>query len=127
MKKKIYIVIFWILGVLLLPTAGAEISDTLPEFTQLPGSNRIDSFEWDRGVTYFFSRIIEKGIDITAMLAVIWVCIVGLMFITATGDPEKAKKATKYLWIIVLGVVLALGAYAIIALIDKLPNSFRFF
>lgn len=125
--KKIYILAILLLSTLIMPELSANIGETLPEYTELPGSGRVDSFEGSRGVTYFLSRIIEKGIDITAMIAVIGVCIVGLMFITATGDPEKAKKATKYLGVIIIGVLIALGAYAIVALIDKIPNSFLFF
>ena len=107
--------------------ASAAVYETLPDFTELPGSNNIEDFEWRNGVTSILSSIIEKGIDITAMLAVIAICIVGLMFITAAGDMEKAKKASKYAGIILVWVILTLSAYAIVALIDKIPNTLRFF
>ena len=99
---KIFRCIWGGMTLLIHMTTHAAIYETLPTETELPGEDKIQDFEGEGGVTSILANIIEKGIDITAMLAVIAICIVGLMFITSAGDVEKAKKASKY-----AGIILA--------------------
>lgn len=61
--------------------------------------------------------------DITAIAAVIGICLVGILYIMSAGDEEKTENAKKYMIAILIGVILAFTAWAIIALIDLVPNS----
>ncbi len=64
--------------------------------------------------------------DITAIVSVLGICIVGLLLIMSRGDEEKTQNAKKYIIAILIGLVLALSAWAIISLVDLLPTSIRF-
>lgn len=61
--------------------------------------------------------------DITAIAAVLGICIVGIMYIMSSGDEEKTESAKKYMIAIFIGVLIAFTAWAIIAMIDLIPNS----
>ncbi len=61
--------------------------------------------------------------DITAIAAVLGICLVGLMFIMSHGNEEKTEAAKKYMIAILTGVILAVVAWSIIALIDLIPAS----
>lgn len=62
----------------------------------------------------------------TAIAAVLGICIVGIMFIMSHGDEEKTENAKKYMIAIFVGVILAFTAWAIVAMIDLIPNSITF-
>jgi hypothetical protein len=64
--------------------------------------------------------------DIAAIAAVLGMCVVGIMYVMSTGDEEKTENAKKYMIAIFTGVILAFTAWAIISLIDLVPNSLRF-
>ena len=61
--------------------------------------------------------------DITAIAAVLGICLVGLMLIMSHGSEEKTEAAKKYMIAILTGVILAVVAWSIIALIDLIPAS----
>lgn len=90
----------------------------IPDNPWLPGGN-IDGIQ---GVAGVMTKIIEKGLDITAMMAVIGICISGYLFMTTGGSEEKYKKALKYSWVIAVGVLISASAFGIIALINKAPS-----
>lgn len=89
--------------------------------TELPGDGTIEDFEQ---ANVALSSVISRGMDIVAMGAVIGVIIVGYLFITSQGDEEKTKKAIKYSLVIGVGLGLAFGAFALVALIDQIPETF---
>lgn len=64
--------------------------------------------------------------DIVAIVSVLGICIVGIMYITSRGNEEKTENAKKYIIAILAGLVLALSAWAIIAVIDLIPTTIRF-
>ena len=64
--------------------------------------------------------------DITAIVSVLGICIVGIMYIMSRWDEEKTESAKKYMIAILIGLVLALSAWAIIAMVDLIPTSIRF-
>ncbi len=61
--------------------------------------------------------------DITAIAAVLGICIVGIMYMMSRGDEEKTESAKNYMMAILIGVVLAFTAWAIISLANLLPAS----
>lgn len=64
--------------------------------------------------------------DITAIVAVLGICIVGLMLVMSQGSEEKTEAAKKYIIAILIGVILAATAWSIIAIVDVIPNSLGF-
>jgi len=63
--------------------------------------------------------------DIAAIVAVIGICIVGIMYIMSRGDEEKTGAAKKYMISILVGVLIAFSAWGMISLVDAIPNSFN--
>lgn len=49
--------------------------------------------------------------DITAIAAVLGICIVGIMYIMSHGDEEKTESAKKYVIAILIGVILSVAAW----------------
>lgn len=49
--------------------------------------------------------------DITAIIAVLGICLVGIMYIMSHGSEEKTEAAKKYMITIVIGVILAVSAW----------------
>ena len=90
----------------------------------LPGST-IKPGAGETGVRTFFSSIVTMLQDITAMVAVLGICIVGIMYIMSHGNEEKTEAAKKYIMMIITGVVLAFTAWAIISMIDLIPTSIK--
>lgn len=91
--------------------------------TGLPGPS-IGSDE--SSVTDFLEFAVTMLQDITAVAAVLGICIVGIMYIMSHGDEEKTESAKKYILAILIGVVLSVAAWWMIALIDAIPNSLQF-
>lgn len=87
---------------------------------------RIKSGSGERDLRDFFSSIVTILQDMTAIAAVLGICIVGIMFIMSQGDEEKTETAKKYMIAIFIGVILAFTAWAIVAMIDLIPNSITF-
>jgi hypothetical protein len=90
--------------------------------TDLPGPVNNDP----ESITNFLEFAVSMLQDITAILSVLGICIVGLMYIMSHGDEEKTESAKKYMIAITIGIVLAMTAWAIISLIDTIPNSLQF-
>jgi len=63
--------------------------------------------------------------NITAIIAVIGICLVGIMYIMSRGDEEKTGAAKKYIISILIGVLIAFAAWGMISLINIVPNSFN--
>lgn len=91
----------------------------LPGQGMKPGTNE----SWIRD---FFSKVVGMLQDITAIAAVLGICIVGIMYIMSHGDEEKTESAKNYMVAILIGVVLAFTAWAIISLVNLLPGAIEF-
>jgi Type IV secretion system pilin len=89
----------------------------------LPGQNIGTG---DESVTNFLRFIVSMLQDITAIMSVLGICIVGIMYIMSHGDEEKTETAKKYMIAILIGIILAMTAWGIISLIDTIPNSLQF-
>lgn len=103
-------------------SAFAEIKNIVKDSAGLPGKKFI-SGGGDESLKTFFTSLVSMLQDITAIAAVIGICIVGILYIMSAGDEEKTENAKKYMIAILIGVILAFTAWAIIALIDLVPNS----
>lgn len=91
----------------------------------LPGDS-IKPGAGESGVTKFFSSVVALLQDVTAIVSVLGICIVGIMYIMSRGDEEKTESAKKYMIAIFVGLILALSAWAIIAVVDLIPTSIQF-
>lgn len=80
----------------------------------------------DDSVTNFLEFAVTMLQDITAIAAVLGICLVGIMYIMSHGDEEKTESAKKYIIAILIGVILSVAAWGMIALIDAIPNSLQF-
>lgn len=69
--------------------------------------------------------VVGKMQDIAAIIAVLGICVVGIMYMMSHGDEEKTAAAKKYMVTILIGVVLAFAAWGIMSLINIIPNSFN--
>ena len=104
----------------------AELQGALPEESHgLPGDILTPGSQ-ESGLKKLFSSVVETLQDMVAIAAVLGICIAGLMYIMSSGDEEKTEKATKYIIAILIGVLLAFTAWAIISMIDLIPNSIDF-
>ena len=64
-------------------------------------------------------NIINWLFVILLVVAVIFIVIGGLMYVTAQGDPEKVKKASQYVLYALIGVIVALLARGLVTLVQK--------
>ena len=80
----------------------------------------------ESSITNFLEFAVSMLQDITAIVSVLGICIVGIMYIMSSGDEEKTETAKKYMIAITIGIILAMTAWGIIALIDTIPNSLQF-
>ncbi len=87
-----------------MPVMGfAEIATELPEYD----------------VMRTLDNIIQWLFVILLVVAVIFIVIGGLMYVTAQGDPEKVKKASQYVLYALIGVIVALLARGLVTLVQK--------
>jgi hypothetical protein len=75
--------------------------------------------------SFVFSKLIPFAIKyligLSAALAVLAIMFGGYQYMTAYGEPEQHKKATKTITWAVLGLILAITAYGIVALVTSIP------
>ncbi|MBI5421610.1 hypothetical protein HZA44_00545 [Candidatus Peregrinibacteria bacterium] len=87
----------------------------------LPGGSFVQT---DIKSSFVFSRLIPFAIrylvGLAAALAVIAIMVGGYQYLTAYGDTEKHKNATKTIAWAVLGLILAITSYAIVSLITSI-------
>lgn len=119
MKYIGYIILGWSVS------AYAGLEGIFKDSHGLPG-NSIKPGAGESGITKFFSSVVSLMQDVTAIVSVLGICIVGIMYIMSRGDEEKTESAKKYMIAIFIGLVLALSAWAIIAVVDLIPTSIQF-
>jgi hypothetical protein len=81
-------------------------------------------YQSDIKSSFIFSKLIPFAIKyligLAGALAVIAIMIGGYQYLTAYGDQEQHKKATKTITWAVLGLILAITAYGIVALVTSI-------
>ncbi len=80
------------------------------EASSLAGCNIVD----DNSLIPTLQRVIEVILGLLGLIAVIFIILGAVTFVTSSGDPGKVKKAKDTILYGVIGVVVALLAYAIV-------------
>ncbi len=91
----------------ILPGAGSEASDIQSSIL----------------FTKIIPFLIDWAINLAMGLAVIAIIIGGYMYLTAYGDTEKHQRAIRTLTYAIIGLVIALTAYGIVAIVTSIRLS----
>jgi len=67
----------------------------------------------DTDLTTTIANLIRVGLGFLGIVAVVIILIGGFKWVTAGGEEEKVKKAKKYIFQGIIGLVIVLAAYAI--------------
>ena len=94
-------------GTGILPGAGAE------------GSDIQSSVVFSRIIPF----LISWGINLAIALSVIAIIIGGYMYLTAYGDSDKRERGTRTLIYAVIGLIIALTAYGVVAIVTSIQLS----
>ena len=90
----------------------------------LPGGPLVQN---DIKSSFIFSKLIPFAIKyligMATALAVIAIMIGGYQYLTAFGDAEQHKKATKTITWAILGLILCITAYGIVAIVSSINFS----
>ena len=68
----------------------------------------------------FFESIFLLLITISAIVAILYLIWAGIMYITASTDEEKAKKARTAIYNAIIGIIIIVLSYAIIITVGNL-------
>jgi len=92
-----------------------------------PGSGYCESVDWNnpelRALVCIFNRVYNTLVLSVGGIFIIWMIISGIRYMSAGGDEKAVASARRSLTFAVLGFILVLGAYAILALLDKLLGA----
>jgi hypothetical protein len=75
-------------------------------------------------VTSLLEAILNVVVIISIPIVVLFLILAGFHYVTAQGNPEKIKDASKALLYGVIGGVVILGASAILAIVENTVNAF---
>lgn len=89
-------------------TVGASAKDEVLKGVATTGADSGTSLEAS------ISDIVNMLLFIVGVIAVIVIIIGGIMYATSAGDPARAKKAKDAILYAVIGLVIAILAYAIV-------------
>ncbi len=64
----------------------------------------------DTSLATLIQKIIKAIISVTIVIAIIYMIVMGIQFITAGGDSSKAEKAQKGITYAIIGIIVALAA-----------------
>lgn len=77
-----------------------------------------------KSITQFFTSIIQVILIFATPLVVLFIILAGFKYVVARGNPEKIKEANNALLFAVIGGLLILGAFAILAVIQGTVDAF---
>lgn len=123
MKYIGYIILSWSLET--FASSGEGLKKIFENNHGLPWES-IKPWQGESSVTKLLTSTVSTLQDITAIVSVIGVCLVGILYIMSLGEEEKTQNAKKYLMAIIIGLVLALSAWALISLVDLVPTTIKF-
>ncbi len=115
MKKIILTLI--LAGCLVLPALSLAQTDWIPpegSGVAVPAGSQLTTLS----VMDTLEIIADWIFYILLFVAAIFIVIAGVNFVTAQGDPEKVKKARDMVMYAVIGIIVALLARGIVALIN---------
>ncbi|MBQ9029382.1 hypothetical protein IJ114_01265 [Candidatus Saccharibacteria bacterium] len=102
------------LNVLAVELGHDPICDTITDPVALEASGCTAPAEGEASVGQVAQNIINVVIAVLGLVAVIFVIVGAVQYMTSQGDPGKAKKARDTIVYAILGVVLAALAYTIV-------------
>ncbi|MFA6171282.1 MAG: pilin [Patescibacteria group bacterium] len=76
-------------------------------------------------IAQYIKAIYKYLIGIVGMVAAIMLMVGGIVWLTAGGSPERVKQAQEYIKASLTGLVLALGSFMILGLINPALVNFR--
>ncbi|MFC1656379.1 hypothetical protein ACFL14_00210 [Patescibacteria group bacterium] len=122
MYKKIFAHTFsGLVTTVLLPSivlAGACDPNTGNAYERLMNTIRnSDSFVLNQDLLCMLGAVVQLLLLFAWVAALIWVVISGTQYVTSVGDPEKMAGAKQSLLSAIIGLIIALSAYAIIRFI----------
>jgi Type IV secretion system pilin len=89
------------------------------------GSVKLISPLGDVTIKSFLLSLIDVVMILAIPLIVFFIIYSGFLYVTAQGNPEKIKQASKALTYAVIGALLILGATAIVKIVESLVESFK--
>lgn len=98
-----------------------------PRQVERPGTSQDSPFDTNRFRDYFLgpngfvSRYLPGFLGFIAIAAVFVIIVGGIIFLTAFGDEEKIGTAKKVVQWAIIGLILAMLAYAIVNILLRLP------
>ena len=97
--------------------ADSTVSTPSTGATTLPNPLRTNSVQ---GILYLIADI---GTYIGVIVAVLALIYVGFKFVAARGNPEKITEAKTFLFYVIIGVAILIGASAIIDIVKNTLTS----
>ncbi len=116
MRYKIIITAFSFLIFLQSHIVNAQASATAALKNPLGGIPNVETL---------FQSIMIAFITISVPIIVFFVIYAGFLYVTAQGNPEKIKAASKALLYAIIGGVIIIGAIAITTIVGNTVNSFK--
>ena len=98
------------------PAGSERAGETVPNVAQcnVPGDERDPTTGEERGAMFYVNRIINIVLGILGVVAVVVIILSGVQIATANGDPTKVKKGTQAIMYAVIGLIVALLAFAVV-------------
>ncbi|MFA5076180.1 MAG: pilin [Patescibacteria group bacterium] len=87
-------------------------------FGGLPASGRI-------GIAQYIGAIYKFGVTTASVLAIVMIIIGGFIWLTSAGSQTRITQAKGYIGGALIGLVLALGSYTILRLVNPALTEFR--
>ena len=75
-------------------------------------------------ITGMFQAILNVLVIVSIPIVVLFIILAGFHYVTAQGNPEKIKDASKALMYGIIGGVVILGASAILSIIEETVKAF---
>jgi len=126
---SIFLICFELLSTGVALAAATPIPPTIPRPTTLPGplteveqSNKTS--QEDKGLVFkLLPRFATTTIGFVTVTAFLMVIIGGLRFLTMYGNEEAVEKGKKTVIFALVGVVIAMLAYAIVVIVSNIDFS----
>lgn len=120
--KKTFVLLLAFSAVAILSTPNVSLADFLcPPSTgnNVPGYSDIDDVVGPAHVTVrdVLLGAINWGASIVAVVAILMIVISGIMWAISSGDQDRVDKARRWLLGAILGLIIALAAWAIVYVI----------
>jgi arginine exporter protein ArgO len=100
-----------------ITTGGSSVGTHITDQSSLPllnPGNLTQGLDMKQLVLTFSNLILSNLLLISGVLAVIFLLFAGIRYITAAGDPIKAKAARGAIINVVIGVIIIIAAFSII-------------